>query len=180
MAGWFRKGLSPHHTAVAMIGPKPGDQVLVVGASDPELAAEVALVTGLNGTTMVCDPDRTSQERVETAARQAGALVEFATADVTSLPGAEHPHDIVVLMNSAAAVADVEPAVALEHALRVLRPGGRVIVVDGAKAAGLFRSSRRAARLPSEAILSLLERAGTKARRQLADVDGISYYEARK
>ena len=35
MAGWFRKGLSRHHTAIAMIGSKAGDQVLVVGASDP-------------------------------------------------------------------------------------------------------------------------------------------------
>ena len=29
-------------------------------------------------------------------------------------------------------------------------------------------------------MLARLEHAGTKARRQLADVDGVSYYEARK
>ena len=180
MAGWFRKGLSRHHTAIAMIGSKSGDQVLVVGASDPELAAEVALVTGLNGTTTVCDPDASARARVETAAREAGALVEFATGTPTSLPAADESQDVVVLMNAADTVADVDPALVLEHALRVLRPGGRLIVVDGARSSGFFRSAGGAARLPTQTILARLEQAGTRARRQLAEVDGVSYYEARK
>jgi ubiquinone/menaquinone biosynthesis C-methylase UbiE len=180
MAGWFRKGLSRHHTAIAMIGSKPGDQVLVVGASDPELAAEVALVTGLNGSTTVCDPDASARARVEAAARAAGALVEFATAPPASLPAADESQDVVVLMNTAHAVAHMDPAVVLEHALRVLRPGGRVIVVDGIRTSGFFRSSGGAARLPAETILTRLEQGGTRARRQLAEVDGVSYYEARK
>lgn len=180
MAGWFRKGLSRHHTAIAMIGPKPGDQVLVVGASDVELAAEVALVTGLNGTTTVCDPDASAQTRVETAAREAGALVDFATATPTTLPAAAESQDVVVLMNAAEAVANADAAVVLEHALRALRPGGRIIVVDGSRASGFFRSTSGAGRLPAQTILTRLEQAGTRARRQLADVDGVSYYEARK
>ena len=180
MAGWFRKGLSPHHTAIAMIGAKSGDQVLVVGAGDPELAAEVALVTGLNGTTTVCDPDASARARVETAAREAGALVEFANATPASLPAGDASQDVVVLMNVADTVTQVDPALVLEHALRVLRPGGRVIVVDGARSSGLFRSSGGAARLPAQTILTRLEQAGTRARRQLAEVEGVSYYEARK
>jgi arsenite methyltransferase len=179
MAGWFRKGLSRHHTAIAMIGPKAGDQVLVVGASDPELAAEVALVTGLNGTTTVCDPDASAQARVESAAREAGALVEFALATPTALQTPPESQDIVVVMNASQAVANGDPLVVLAEALRALRPGGRVIVVDGTRTSGLFRSSGPA-RHPADAILAMLEQAGTKARRQLADVDNVSYYEARK
>jgi len=180
MARWFRKGLSRHHTAIAMIGAKSGDQVLVVGASDAELAAEVALVTGLNGTTTVCDPDAGARTRVETAAREAGALVEFATATPTSLPATDESQDVVVLMNAADAVAHVDPALVLEHVLRILRPGGRIIVVDGSRASGFFRSTGGAERLPAQTILTRLEQAGTRARRQLAEVDGVSYYEARK
>jgi ubiquinone/menaquinone biosynthesis C-methylase UbiE len=180
MAAWFRKGLSRHHTAIAMIGPKPGDQVLVVGASDPELAAEVALVTGLNGTTTVCDPDEHERGRVEAASREAGSLVEFATATPTSLPAADGSLDVVVLMNAAPAIAREDPSLVLEQALRTLRAGGRVILVDGARSSGLFRSAAGATRLAPDLILARLEQAGTKARRQLADVDGVSYYEARK
>jgi ubiquinone/menaquinone biosynthesis C-methylase UbiE len=179
MAGWFRKGLSRHHTAIAMIGPKAGDQVLVVGASDPELAAAVALVTGLNGTTTVCDPDAAAHARVASAARQAGALVEFAAAAPTALEAADASQDIVVVMNAAEAVVRADPPAVLERALRALRPGGRVIVVDGARATGFLKTGRPARR-PADTILSMLEQAGTRARRQLAEVDGVSYYEARK
>lgn len=180
MAGWFRKGFSRHHTAIAMIGSKAGDQVLVVGANDPALAAEVALITGLNGTTTVTDPDAHARQRVESAARDAGALVEFATGTATSLPVADESQDVVVLMNSSDAVATTDLAIVLEHALRALRPSGRVIVVDGARSSGFLRSSGGVTRVPASAMLERLEHAGTRARRQLADVDGVSYYEARK
>ena len=180
MAGWFRKGLSRHHTAIAMIGPKPGDRVLIAGASDPALAAEVALVTGLNGTTTVCDPDESARATVDAAAAQAGALVEFTAAPVTAPPAADESQDVVVVMNAAAAVAAADPSLVLTQALRTLRPGGRVIVVDGARSGGFLRSTGGPPRLPAEEILSRLERAGTRARRQLADAEGIAYYEARK
>jgi ubiquinone/menaquinone biosynthesis C-methylase UbiE len=180
MAGWFRKGLSRHHTAIAMIGSRAGDQVLVIGASDPALAAEVALVTGLNGTTTVTDPDTRARARVETAARDAGALVEFAPGTPTSLPVAEESQDVVVLMSSSDAVATTDATIVLAHALRALRPGGRVIIVDGARPSGFFRSAGGPARIPASAMLTRLEHAGTRARRQLADIDGVSYYEARK
>jgi ubiquinone/menaquinone biosynthesis C-methylase UbiE len=163
-----------------MIGAKAGDQVIVVGASDPELAAEVALVTGLNGTTMICDPEPEARGRIDAAAEAAGALVEFAAAEPTSLPVPDESQDVVVLMNVSSAVAQADPIAVLAHALRVLRPGGRVIVVDGTRPSGFFRSGGGTTRSPAGAVLGRLEQAGTKARRQLADVDGVSYYEARK
>ena len=176
MAAWFKKGLSPYHTAIAMIGAKAGDRVLVVGASDPDLAAEVALVTGLNGTTVVTDADERARERVEAAARKAGALVEFAPLDNASLPVPEGSQDVVVIASASSST-----SVALDQAVRVLRPAGRIIIVEGNLSAGrLFRSRAASERRPADAVLADLERAGTRARRQLADVDGVAYYEARK
>jgi ubiquinone/menaquinone biosynthesis C-methylase UbiE len=176
MAAWFRKGLSPHHTAIAMIGAKAGDRVLVVGAADPDLAAEVALVTGLNGTTIVSDADAGARERVDLAARKAGALVEFAVVERASLPFPDGSQDVVVMTGAAPA-----SGVALEEAVRVLRQAGRIIILEGTRAAGgLFRSRTPLPRRPADDVLATLERAGTRARRQLADVDGVAYYEARK
>jgi hypothetical protein len=45
----LRAGPSPYHTAVAMVGARAGDRVLMIGADDADLAAHVALVTGLSG-----------------------------------------------------------------------------------------------------------------------------------
>ena len=49
--------------------------------------------------------------------------------------------------------------------------GGRV---------GFFRSAGGSGTSSTQTMLTRLEQAGTKARRQLAEVDGVSYYEARK
>jgi SAM-dependent methyltransferase len=178
MAGWFRKGLSPHHTAIAMVGPKSGDRIVVVGAIDPELAAAIALVTGLNGSTTVCDPDPAARERVEAAAARAGALVEFRDAPGPSIPVESASYDVVVL--HAAAPPGETDRLSLDEPLRAVRPGGRLIIIDGVRATGLFKSRNAPPRRPKDDVLKALEQAGTRARRQLADVDGVAYYEARK
>lgn len=177
MAAWFRKGLSPHQTSIAMVGPKPGDRIAIVGAVDPDLAAEIALVTGLNGTTTVCDPNPAARDDVDAAARRAGALVEFAATPFTSLPFEPGSHDVVVVM--AAALAG-QPELPLDEPARIARAGGRIVVVDGLRSAGLFRSRQTPPRRPKDEVLTALERAGTRARRELADVNHITYYEARK
>ena len=177
MARWFRKGLSPHHTAIAMVGPKSGDRIVVVGAIDPDLAAGIALVTGLNGSTTVCDSDPAARERVDAAAARAGALVEFQEAPGPSLPIDDASHDVVVL--HASATPDTA-RLNLGEPLRVLRPGGRIVIIDGVRAAGLFKSRNAPSRRAKDDVLRALDEAGTRGRRQLADVDGVAYYEARK
>jgi ubiquinone/menaquinone biosynthesis C-methylase UbiE len=160
-----------------MVGPKAGDRIVVVGATDPDLAAEIALVTGLNGTTTVCDPDPAARERVDAAAAKAGALVEFQETSGPSLPVDDASHDVVVLLAGRSSDA---PRLDLEEPLRVLRSGGRIVIVDGVRTTGLFKPRSVAPRLEKDDVLQALDRAGTRARRQLADVDGVAYYEARK
>src|SRR6185503_6303073 len=95
---WMRIGrLPPYQTAVAMIGAKPGDRVAVLGSSDPALAAQVSLVTGLNGHVVVIDRAPGAADRVESAAARAGALVAFEEAPVTNVPLEASGFDIVVI-----------------------------------------------------------------------------------
>ena len=50
----LKKSESSHATALAMVGAKAGQSVVVLGADGP-LAAAIGLVTGLNGRTVVVD-----------------------------------------------------------------------------------------------------------------------------
>jgi ubiquinone/menaquinone biosynthesis C-methylase UbiE len=177
MLNWFRKGLPPYHAALAMVGVKRGNQVVVVGAADPDLTAQIALVTGLNGQTLVVDR-ADARERVEAAARRAGALVDFEAAPPTSLPVAAESADVLVLMLGLASLTTDERARAVAEAMRVLRPGGRTIVVEGGKAARAAAAPHEA--ISADAVLALLAGVGGKAVRTLATVDGRTYYEARK
>ena len=176
----FRKGLSPHQTALAMIGAKAGGSALVLGADDPPLAAEVALVTGLNGRTLVVDPDPEAEARVEAAGGRAGALVEFQRAPLAMLPFDADSFDVVVMPGLAARASGDRAAVVAEG-FRVARPGGRVVIVAREKRPGLFGVvSTGALVLDAGIATSLLSEAGARAVRRLASQNGVAYYEGRK
>lgn len=177
MLNWFRKGLSPYQTALAMVGAKPGDQVVILGADDVDLSAQIALVTGLNGQTMVIDRDET-RARVEAAAGRAGALVEFSAARPTALPVTAGSVDVVVITMGLASLPPSERTVAMAETMRVLRPGGRTVVIEGVATKGSAGAGRPD--LPADDVLALLTEAGGKAVRTLTTAGGRTYYEARK
>ena len=171
---WFKRGLPPHHTALAMIGARAGDRVLFVGAGAPALSAEIARVTGLNGRTVVLDRAEGARTRVDRAAAQVGALVEFEDAPTTMLPLDPDIFDIVVIVGDKGA-GDAMPRTAFE-ACRVLRPGGRVIIRWPLRRTGVFGAGAP----PAPPIIEILQGAGAVAVRHLADADGVAYFEARK
>ena len=160
-----------------MIGARAGDVVLVVGANDAGLAAGVALVTGLNGRTVVLDRADGASTRVEEAAAEAGALVEYQDAPPAMLPLDDATFDVVVILTNARP--DDRRAVVTE-AVRVLKPGGRVLVRTASGRGGLIGAARTAAADEPGSPLDLLARAGAIAARCLADVQGVAYFEARK
>jgi ubiquinone/menaquinone biosynthesis C-methylase UbiE len=177
----FRQAPSPHQTALAMIGAKPGSTVIIVGASEPDLSAEVALVTGLNGRTIVAVPAADARPRIESAAASAGALVEIETAPATALPAADGTADIVVITGLGEAH-DGADRIARE-AIRALRPGGRVIVIEGKKPAGFLKMWSGGSAHPSAApgeMTSLLSAAGLRGARLLGSAEGVSYFEGTK
>jgi ubiquinone/menaquinone biosynthesis C-methylase UbiE len=122
-----------------------------------------------------------ARARVDAAARKAGALVEFEEAPPMRLTAAADSIDIVVLMMGFGRRPSAERPGPIGEALRVLRPGGRVVIVEGAKTGGMLRAlQEKPPRLDASEMLALLDVAGFRARRQLADVDGVAFYEARK
>jgi ubiquinone/menaquinone biosynthesis C-methylase UbiE len=176
----FKKGLPANHAALAMIGAKAAQNVLFIGAGDPDLAASVALVTGLNGRTVVVARAPGAAPRVEAAAAKAGALVEFVDAPPAMLPLDSGTFDVVVVHDRLAGHAQERGAIVAEAA-RAVRSGGRVLIIEAARRPGLFAALSGGQPLLDDATaLALLTDARLTAVRHLSTVDGIAYFEGRR
>ena len=166
-------------TAEAMVDPRPGDALVVIGASNPRLAGVCAAVTGLNGRAVVVGRGAAEQKLVESAAAAAGALIEFVDAPPTLLPLESDTFGVVVIPKFEAPP-EVAGAIAGE-AMRVARPAGRIIAISGERRAGIFGALQKPAPAAApDAVIALLKAAGGVAVRKLASQDGVSYFEARK
>jgi len=161
-----------------MVGARPGDRVLMIGADDADLAAHVALVTGLSGDVRLADHTPGAAARVEAAVRRVGALVEFAEGSPAKLPFDAGTFDAVVFNRRLSTIPEAERTAAAAEALRVARPGGRIVVIEAGPAEGfLARFKHARAVLPAAEIQTILSAAGCKATRLLADAGGAVYVE---
>jgi hypothetical protein len=172
MLKWFRRGPSPHQTALAMIGARAGDRVILAGSPEPALAAEVARITGLNGRTLVISATPETDAALQAAAADAGALIDLER----TFPAGESANDVAVLAISTGEV----PQAALVEAYGALRSGGRLILITGTRRAGVFAGKTDVPPPNADATVQLLIDAGGRAARRLATAEGVSYYEARK
>lgn len=179
MLKWFRKGPSPYQTSLAMVGVKTGDRVLLAGAPEPELAAQLARLTGLNGQTVAANQPAPSRAAIESAAAAEGVLVEFADAPPERLPADDGVVDIVVLAVQKTDASDAAWGRLLSEGFRSLRAGGRLLVIEGVRKSGLFGSSSSAPP-PADTVSPQLVAAGGRAARLLASAEGLTYYEAQK
>jgi phosphatidylethanolamine/phosphatidyl-N-methylethanolamine N-methyltransferase len=170
---------SPHHTAESMVGARPGDRVLFCGAGRPDIAGAVGAITGLNGQTTVVDRRDGGAARVAAAAAAAGALVDYEDAPLTVLPFDTGHWDAAVIVSGLAALGP-QAAQVLGEAVRVIRPGGRVVLFDPVGRPGVLGLWRRAAPAPAATIISTLTAAGLRGVRTLADTDGVRYFEGVK
>jgi ubiquinone/menaquinone biosynthesis C-methylase UbiE len=180
MFGWFRTAAPARETGVAMVDPRGGNSLLVIGTAHPRLAATCAAVTGLNGRAVIVGRGATEQKLVEEAAAAAGALVEFVDAPAAMLPLDTDTFDVVVVAQRTDITHANDQAIFAE-AFRVAKPAGRVIIVTGEKRAGIFGALQSATPTPKpEVVIAALKAAGGVAVRRLAGVEGVSYFEARK
>lgn len=167
----------PDQGAVAMLGIKPGDRVLLLGGGRPGLAGAVGRITGLNGQTTVVDQTPGAEARVAKGAADAGALVDFVNAPITMLPIDSQTFDMAVLPAGLAALGKDAPSV-LAEAIRIVRPGGRVAVCEPLPRPGLFRLAQQVPLTDPKDVVARLTAAGLRASRHLGSLDGTAYFEA--
>jgi SAM-dependent methyltransferase len=183
----FLKKGDPYLLIVGMTGVKMGDKFLQVGCAHGGRMAAVAGKVGLSGRAVVVAPDEASAERARKAAEDAGVLVEVEVATPTRLPLADDEFDLAVVDDTAGLFGTMRPegrVAAIRELVRVLRGGGRVLVVGAVPRGGLGAVLSRTQSGPpfvaSGDATMALEADGFKSVRTLAEREGLVFVEGIK
>jgi ubiquinone/menaquinone biosynthesis C-methylase UbiE len=170
--------------AVSMAGIKLGDRLLVVGCADPILIARLAIKTGLTGRALAVDEQEKAVTAAAEIAAREGALIETATAPWTTLPLEADSFDVVIVRDILPHLTTDTRSGCIREVLRVLRPGGRCLVIDGKGRTSIVSVVRGASGASDYAAadgpVHALTAQGFKAARILAERQGLVFAEAVK
>jgi ubiquinone/menaquinone biosynthesis C-methylase UbiE len=168
-----------------MAGVKLGDRLLAVGLGDVPLVAALARKAGLTGRAVAVDADETRVSRAAAAMTQEGALVEATTAPWNSWPFDANSFDVVVVSDLLGTLREADRKQCLLEVARVLRPGGRIVVIEPASESGLAalftrRAARDASYIATGGARRVLDDAGFAGARVLAEQGGRVFVEGAK
>jgi len=181
-----RRGGDPHMLAVSMTGVTLGDRVAFLGAPNAARAAAIAAKVGLSGHAAAAVTDDTAVARVQKAAANAGVLVDTVVSDLHRLPYGNAEFDVAVIDDTGALLEqkdDGDRAALAREAARILRPGGRVLVLGAGEPTGLSKVLAKTHRSPlviSGAVNALLAANGFGIVRTLAEREGLVFVEGLK
>jgi SAM-dependent methyltransferase len=181
------KRQDPFSLVVGMTSVKLGDQIMQFGCASGGPLAAVAAKVGLSGRAVVAVSDDAAAARAEKAAAHAGVLVEVERISGTTLPFADSQFDLAIVDDTdgsfAAMRAEDRVAVVRELA-RVVRPGGRAMMIGRGERQGLAalisRSSNGPSYVASGQAITALEADGFRGVRTLAEREGLVFVEGIK
>ena len=183
----FLKRQNPHGLAVSMTGAKMGDRLLQIGCAHGGRLGAIAVKVGLSGRAAAAVPDETSAERARKGGAEAGVLVDVEIAPPTRLPYEREAFDLVVADDTGglfAAMRADDRGAAVREIIRVLRPGGRVVMIGGAPRGGIGAILSRAPDAPlfvsSGEAVKALEADGFRSARIIGEREGLAFVEAVK
>ena len=180
----LKKSGSPRDLELSMAGLKLGKNVLQVYGSDHGLITALARVVGLSGQAYAAAKTQRDAEAFERTAADAGVLVDVKVAELAALPYDDDWFDLVVIKHVLGVLTQNDRVLCLQETLRVLRAGGRCLVVDPAMRGGLgailSRQSLDPRYLESGGAQRALKHEGFQAVRLLAERDGLRFVEGTK
>lgn len=122
---------------VLQSGVRPGDKVLDCATGTGDLAIAFKRAVGMDGEVLGTDFCREMIEHAPEKAEDLGLKVAFEVADAMNLPYEDNRFDIASIAFGIRNVDD--PVQALREMGRVVRPGGRVMVLEFGQPKGLLR-----------------------------------------
>lgn len=180
----FAKRDAPYPLVVGMTGVKLGDRVLQIGCSNGGPLAAIASKVGLSGRALVFVPDQAAMARAQKAAANLGVLVEIELNTSARLPVDDAAFDLVIVDDAAGTFSAMRPeerAATIREAARVVRPGGRAMIIGATPPQGLSALLSRGPAVPSMAIsgeaATALEAEGFRGARTLAEREGLIFVE---
>jgi ubiquinone/menaquinone biosynthesis C-methylase UbiE len=183
----FATRADAHALAVRMVDVKMGDRFLQVGCAHGGRFGAVAAKVGLSGSAAAIAPDERSAIRARKGAAAAGVLVDVTVAPPMRLPADDGAFDVAVVDDTAGLLGALDPAdrtTAASELFRILRPGGRALVIGAARRRGLAALLPRPPVSPqflaAGGARGALEAAGFKSVRVLAEREGLSFVEGLK
>ncbi len=114
--------------AMAALSPSPGETCVDVGAGTGAEVLRLAAAVGPEGTVTGIEPHPGMRAEAQRRAHEAGAHVQFIDGDAAALPFSEGEVDVLRCERVFQHLPD--PQSAAREIARVLRPGGRAVVLD--------------------------------------------------
>jgi len=180
----FAKREAPYPLVVGMTGVKLGDHVLQIGCSNGGPLAAIAAKVGLSGRALAIVADQASMARAQKAAANLGVLVEVELNSNPRLPVDDATFDLVIVDDAAGAFSALRPeerGATIREAARIVRPGGRAMIIGATPPQGISALLSRGPVVPSIAMsgeaTSALQNAGFRGARRLAERDGLVFVE---
>jgi SAM-dependent methyltransferase len=174
--------------AIKMSGVRMGERLLQLGVDDAKMMAAMALKIGLSGSTTVAVDSDADASRARDAAAGAGALVDVRVTALDALPFDAGAFDVVVLHGTRGLLQALHgqsrDVAALRESHRVLRHGGRIIVIEAGPKSGLagFINPHRPDPQYEAAggSVAALQTAGFRPVRVLSEREGYRFLEGLK
>ena len=180
----FREGLGPYALEMSMAGVKMGDRFLQLRCGNGKMFAAIAAKVGLTGSACAIDDNSEMCIRGRKAVAKAGVLAEIDHAQYDALPYEETSFDVAVLWDLLGVLTPERRVRCLQQTLRVLRRGGRCVIIERVPRSGLAALLRRpvldTTYLKSGGAERALDAEGFKAVRQLAEREGQAFTEGVK
>lgn len=178
-----RRPDDPYMLIVGMTGVRMGDQFVQIGCAHGGRLAAVAAKVGLSGRALAVVPDDASAARAQKGAAQGGVLVDIEIAPPTALPVQDESFDLAIVDDTGGLLASLsagDRVAALRETRRILRAGGRVMVIGAVPRGGLGALFTRTPGSPRFDPTPLLDADGFRSVRVLAERDGLVFVEALK
>jgi ubiquinone/menaquinone biosynthesis C-methylase UbiE len=164
--------------AVAMSGVRMGERVLQIGMDTPAVTSLLAAKPGLSGESSIVVADEATAARARRAVAETNALVNIGVHPLDALPLVSGSVDLIVVHNRDGQILPASRSTrVLEECRRVLRSGGRVVVLEKGTPTGLAAIFRSRTEPGAETTVRVLEAAGFRAVRTLGDRDGYRFVE---